>query len=553
MTQEQRESDFMQLQKEYRIMEMNRKAYAEESFQVIRKQQENLVKLRQDNDALKGELSLDMRYSKSSMLVNQQRKETLKLRDEIDNYIRQIMQEKQNNKETSEKVRVMKSKILHQRKVMGGVNAARENQAMVQKQIRILENRLDKSLIKFNEALSHNKKLRVEIDDLRKERAVFDGIYSKVEKELYEKKKQMANIIELSNAAYEARDSAQMEIASIEQMNRKEQDDFEEQMMTLGQLLNTELGILPDTTVHEGGQSNGTLSVEDENKMVALKNKGNWRGVKDKVDLQASLERVQNFEDAFNRIIETTGISDVDELVRLFIKNEDQNFSLFNYVNEQATEMEKLEEQIKSLEEEEKKFASESGDDVNQDKQLLDELDEKLTATRAKLTKYEDRCEETQGRIDKLKKAIQRCAADMETSTVGDSCTEANILQYLGLIEQRCNDVLKQYSLFKAKERESSQVELQKTGGTIGSMSVLGLGPETPMGQDLIHVNPPRLDEWSSDEASDDDDDTKPLTRQEIQDKTLSRMNRKMTDLGGSSRKASVSGSSDGARYARKR
>jgi hypothetical protein len=30
-----------------------------------------------------------------------------------------------------------------------------------------LENRLDKALIKFNEALSHNKRLRETIDDLR--------------------------------------------------------------------------------------------------------------------------------------------------------------------------------------------------------------------------------------------------------------------------------------------------------------------------------------------------------------------------------------------------
>lgn len=90
---------------------------------------------------------------------------------------------------------------------------------MIQKQIRILENRLDKALVKFNEALATNKKLRDEIDDLRRERLVFDNIYRKLDKvdtphftgvsigsksdvltqELHEKKKQMANIIELSN------------------------------------------------------------------------------------------------------------------------------------------------------------------------------------------------------------------------------------------------------------------------------------------------------------------------------------------------------------------
>ena len=45
------------------------------------------------------------------------------------------------------------------------------------------------------------------------------------------------------------------------------------------------------------------------------------------------------------------------------MKNEDQNFSLFNYVNEQQNEVEKLEEQLHQLEEEEKKFTQVGRDD----------------------------------------------------------------------------------------------------------------------------------------------------------------------------------------------
>ena len=131
--------------------------------------------------------------------------------------------------------------MVQQRKQMGGVNAARENQSMVQKQIKILENRLDQALVKFNQALAKNKSLREAIDDLRRERVVFDTIYRKLERELHEKKKQMANVIEISNNAYEHRDNYQLEIAAIEQANRKEQDDFEAQMVELGRLLENEL------------------------------------------------------------------------------------------------------------------------------------------------------------------------------------------------------------------------------------------------------------------------------------------------------------------------
>ena len=38
------------------------------------------------------------------------------------------------------------------------------------------------------------------------------------------------------------------------------------------------------------------------------------------------------------------------------------------------------------------------------------------------------------------------------------------------------------------------------------------------MGQDLIHVNPPKLEDYSSEEE-DDNDDTRPLTRDEIKAK----------------------------------
>ncbi len=80
--------------------------------------------------------------------------------------------EARNIKVMTDQISLLRSKILHQRKNMGGVNASKENQQMIQKQIRILENRLDKALVKFNEALAHNKSLRETIDNLRQERVV---------------------------------------------------------------------------------------------------------------------------------------------------------------------------------------------------------------------------------------------------------------------------------------------------------------------------------------------------------------------------------------------
>lgn len=94
--------------------------------------------------------------------------------------------------------------ITNERSKMGGIDTTKNNEN-VEKQIRVLENRLEKSLMKFSKALATNKQLRENIDSLRRERLVFDNIYRKFERELQEQKKQMAELIEMSNSSYEAR------------------------------------------------------------------------------------------------------------------------------------------------------------------------------------------------------------------------------------------------------------------------------------------------------------------------------------------------------------
>lgn len=60
-------------------------------------------------------------------------------------------------------------------------------------------------------------------------------------------------------------------------------------------------------------------------------------------------DSVETYEEAFVRIKEMTGEDDIDKLVRRFIEVEDTNFALFNYVNEQNNEIEKLNDDINNV------------------------------------------------------------------------------------------------------------------------------------------------------------------------------------------------------------
>ena len=57
------------------------------------------------------------------------------LQEQADHFLVSIEAEKRAIDTVAEQTGLMKHKILHQRKMMGGVNAAKENEYMVQKQV----------------------------------------------------------------------------------------------------------------------------------------------------------------------------------------------------------------------------------------------------------------------------------------------------------------------------------------------------------------------------------------------------------------------------------
>ena len=331
------EGELDELQRRYRMMEADRKLYADEVQNVVRKQKAQIEKLKRENTQLKQELQLQQRASTigdgsiASMKVT-------KMQDATDQITRAIELEKRKSEELDSRTRVVREGILAERRDMGGNNAPQEQNQAIGKQIKVLEHRLHRALVKFNEAIAANKDLREEIDNLRRERVVFDGIYKKLQHELAEKKKRMAEIIEVANVAYEQRDRAQTEIGQLKLQAEKEQQEFENEWKELGRKLEEDRK-RQDFLARERQKmldtgQRGEMSIEDEAHLKKSVVKGHWSLAKDKASIHAGMEKVQSYEEAFTQIQRATQISDIDALVRQFIENEDQNFKMFNYLNE---------------------------------------------------------------------------------------------------------------------------------------------------------------------------------------------------------------------------
>jgi len=148
----------------------------------LRRQQQNLDKLRAENENLKTDVATLQARTTMKPLNSFEQSQLDKVTIEIERYSHLVDIEKSKISTNEEQISKLRQQIWNQRRNMGGTNAVAESHRNVEKQVRILENRLDQGIVKFNRILANNKKLREDIDNLRGERISFEGVYKKLEK-----------------------------------------------------------------------------------------------------------------------------------------------------------------------------------------------------------------------------------------------------------------------------------------------------------------------------------------------------------------------------------
>ncbi len=154
-----------------------------------------------------------------------------------------------------------------------------------------------------------------------------------------------------------------------------------------------------------------------------------------------------------------------------------------------------------------------------QRKKTLRDLEDKLSRTDKKAEEYETHYQLANRTITQLKNGIQSIftrigagstAVDEMLGTQG--VTESNMMQYLGIIEQRTSEILQAYA--------ASQIGLPNEQ-TLQLPSVVAVEASQK-----IPVHPPSYDDMSSSDSGEDEDE-RPLTRHELEKRTLKEFTRK--------------------------
>lgn len=504
------EQELAKLQRQYRIIEGDRRAYSEETQNQIRKQTEAIQSLEKEN----AELVKDNTLAGSLQNQSQDRTNTDKLNgllNKEDDLKLQLDELNDDIKGLDDQIRLMEKKTKQQRKNMGGVHSSHLQNKRTQKYIRVLENRLDKAKVDFNSCLSENGKLRETFDHMRVEKKTFDTIRLKLEKELVENKQKIMDGIETSTAAYEARDEAQGKMMALKEKADKDLAQY-----------NTELKELMRIIEHDR-KLKDFMRIKSEERAEMMEGElSSQRKKKDEKEKgDKAEETIESYESAFHTIKEATGIEDIDQLVNKFIEVEDKNFALFNYVNELNNEIEQLQEQINESQAEIEKFKSEEVEMASQRKALLKGLEDNLSSSTEQADQYDTQFKQSKKIIEQLKSGVDslfnkiNCDRSAITDMLGGTSgvTDVNMMQFLGLIEQRTNELLQVHGFVSSKETDGDSEPAVAVG-------LLGQGPQPGMTSVAI-VPPTTGDDYDSDASSGSEDDQRPLTQQELKNKIL--------------------------------
>ncbi|XP_053696565.1 coiled-coil domain-containing protein 63 [Sabethes cyaneus] len=429
------EAETQRLQKLLRTLENERASFLDAKNKALRKYRANVRLLEKEKQQLQLQLDceengvhskretelesvLETSYEKQKQ-VNQALKAKKEALRELEGHIKKI------HREIAE---IRKNELTDVR--------YNETIAKAQHSVKKLENRLDVVNKKAGVAMAENSQLRQTIDHMLTERATFNIMWDKLVNKLNEGKRYMMELIDQASSAYDTREELCTKLQILKDKGQSEKMTHVQEMRELQRKLDHDAKLQEFLGIKGQCRSNAELEEREEQKRQKM--------------LENLEKQYAEYEQIMTRIMSFSGEDDIDRLVAKFIKKEEENFALFNYVNELSHEVETLTESVQVLQDKitEQIAINESKEhsqDDNIDALRQEELDSKEAADAALEIKQVwavklDELLRTAERIYKLLHCDE--APILNLLNTERQVTLNNAKLFLGIIERRVANMI---------------------------------------------------------------------------------------------------------------
>ncbi|XP_022611339.1 coiled-coil domain-containing protein 151 [Seriola dumerili] len=441
-----------EMQRKIQLLEGDRAAYYESSQSTIKKNRESILQLRQENKRLYRKLAeanagdehiIKVAFHNRGMEKDAYRNMSGKVAlTTLDQRVLSKMKRLNALKHTTQTYqrRLEDLKMEYQRKKPEGCSGAQSADARTRRKeedainLRALENSLEKTQFKCKEAeniMTNYLKLK---SHLQEESLTFQGQLDSMEAEILNHRQELHTLQVMNNDAQLSKEVAKAELQQQEEQLYKERKERERIIASYRKKVEERKAQAEkvDRRIQRANMQPDELSSEAQRSTTRM------AGEEEKA--------VSTFEEAFRRIKEATGVTDIQEIVERFISQKETHQHLEKLKGENENVMQQLKEQRELLNQQfqDMKYSGEAK--LSSDQQILEECEQQLQA-------QQQRCDAAKERLDWLVKTLRTIRAGVEHL--------ANKLPHIALSEDIVADVSPDSDEFVLELMTQCELKLQ--------------------------------------------------------------------------------------------
>ena len=341
------EEELTELQKKYSLLESDRKAYFETSQWTMKQNKETISGLKKEYKELLSSVAENAATGARSQKENEALaavggEELYRLRE----FSKELKKRHDDLKQSAvRKTRELENRLDSIRDLeVDSVDPATLDSDTT-RLIRQLENRLDKALVKFNEASSISQTYEQIIKRLTNERIGFDGQIAGLDLSLKQKEKDLDELILMSHDAGAAKEKAKAELMQVDAQLTKERAEREKALRDRRDTVRKreEMNV-------EAARMRERRDAEEKRRAEAAKRRAEAAKAAD-VSAEEKKKKDQRgrngaYERALMRIKDATGVSDLDQVVSKFTTQENTNRNLRQLREDGQARIEALKEEF---------------------------------------------------------------------------------------------------------------------------------------------------------------------------------------------------------------
>uniref|UniRef100_A0A1A9WCT6 ODAD1 central coiled coil region domain-containing protein n=1 Tax=Glossina brevipalpis TaxID=37001 RepID=A0A1A9WCT6_9MUSC len=331
------DAELQRLQRQLRSLQLELRNLLENKTKQLKKQNQIITVLYREHQALRCEINTLERgaHAKRDLMKEHY---LINLQQEFVGIQRQSQTERTSLWELEGHIKKTEKEVDLLRKLEVPDSCYKDTIHKVQKSVVKLENRLDVVNKKCSDVLTENSKLRHSIDHMLQDRANFNEMWQSMVTQFNDGKKYIMELIDQSTLAYDQREELYNKLQVLKDRNENDKIMHIQEMREMQRRLEHDAKLQKFYDIKCKKRLKPEMEHREMDKKLAKKEA-----------FEKQLNEYSGIIDKMKKLYEEPNTS---RLMAQFKRQEDENFALFNYVNELSHEVEVLNDVTQELSDE---------------------------------------------------------------------------------------------------------------------------------------------------------------------------------------------------------